>query len=92
MVLFDVATQKWTDVTDFPVGYHKWSGDGKYVLFNAGHRIYRMQIADRKVEPVATLGEPRRTLGWYGYAPDDSPLALHDVGTQEIYALHVEFP
>jgi len=92
MVLFDFATQKWIDVTDFPVGYHKWSKDGKYVLFNNGPRIYRMRVTDLKVEQFATLGELRPALPWYGYAPDDAPLAFHDVGTQEIYALDVDFP
>jgi Tol biopolymer transport system component/DNA-binding winged helix-turn-helix (wHTH) protein len=92
MVLFDFASQKWTDVTNSPVAYHKWSKDGKYVLFNNGPRIYRMRVTDLKVEPVATLGELRPALPWYGYAPDDAPLAFHDVGTQEIYALDVDFP
>jgi len=29
---------------------------------------------------------------WLGLAPDDSPLLLRDVGTQEIYALDVDLP
>jgi hypothetical protein len=29
---------------------------------------------------------------WTGLAPDDSPLALRDIGTQEIYALDWEAP
>jgi hypothetical protein len=92
LVLFDFATRKWTDVTDFPVGYHKWSRDGKSVLFNSGPRIYRMRISDLKVKQIATLSELRTAHPWAGYAPDDVPLALHDAGTQEIYALDVEFP
>ena len=91
MVLFDFATQKWTDVTDFPVEYHKWSRDGKSVLFNSGPRLYRARIIDLKLEQVAALAD-LRPGGWYGYAPDDSPLTIRDAGTQEIYALDVEFP
>ena len=91
MMLFDFASQKWTDVTDFPVDYHKWSRDGKHVLFNSGPRIYRMRIADRKVESVAQ-GELRPGGFWYGYAPEGDPLAFQNKGTQEIYALDVDFP
>src|ERR1017187_9245738 len=29
---------------------------------------------------------------WYGLAPDDSPMVLRDIGTQEIYRLDVEWP
>ena len=29
---------------------------------------------------------------WMGLAPDDSPLLHRDAGTQEIYALDVQFP
>jgi hypothetical protein len=29
---------------------------------------------------------------WCGLTPDDSPLVLRDVGTQEIYALDLQLP
>jgi hypothetical protein len=29
---------------------------------------------------------------WTGLTPDDSPLVVRDVGSQEIYALDVQFP
>jgi len=30
--------------------------------------------------------------GWYGLTPDGSPLIAREAGTQEIYALDVDFP
>jgi hypothetical protein len=48
------------------------------------------RIRDRKLELVADLKNFRQTgfwSVWLGMAPDDSPLLLHDTGTQEIYAL-----
>ena len=62
MVLFDFATQQWTGVTDFPVGYHKWSRDGKYVLFNNCPHICRARMTDLKVEQLVTL---RRAPNWF---------------------------
>ena len=51
-----------------------------------------MRIADREVEWVASLKELRLVQtyfgSWFGLAPDDAPLALRDVGIQDIYALN----
>jgi hypothetical protein len=46
---------------------------------------------------MASLKEVKRpTLGgptsWTGLAPDDSPLALRDISTFEIYALDWQLP
>ena len=62
-----------------------------------GPAIYRVRVTDRMVERVLSLKGYRRAFGplgpWMGLAaPDDSPLLLHDVGVEEIYALHVELP
>ena len=59
--------------------------------------FYRVQIKDRKVERVASLKDVKRpTSGsrnaWTGLAPDDSPLALRDISTYEIYALDWQLP
>jgi len=29
---------------------------------------------------------------WFGLAPDDSPLVARDIGSQEIYALEMQWP
>jgi hypothetical protein len=55
-----------------------------------------VRIADRKIEEIASLKDVRQTgfrsAVWMGLAPDDSPLLLRDVGTQEIYALDLQSP
>ncbi len=56
---------------------------------------YGLRLRDRKVEQVATLKDPRvpSSFGnWLGLAPDNSPLALRDIGSQDIYALDFEAP
>jgi eukaryotic-like serine/threonine-protein kinase len=98
--IFDLKTRKWQDLTSVgPVGYPNWSRDGKYVYYDAGSGdqagFYRVRISDHKVERIINLKDTRRTgfLGsWAGLAPDDSPLLLRDISTQEIYALDVYFP
>ena len=58
--------------------------------------IDRVRISDRKLEKVVSLKGIRLTIGevgtWCGLAPDNSPLILRDVGSQEIYALDLRLP
>ena len=69
--------------------------------------IFRVRLSDHKLELVLGLENVRQATSsswgpgllrdvawgaWKGLAPDDSPLLLRDAGTQEIYALDVDFP
>jgi hypothetical protein len=63
-----------------------------YVYFESPPGINRVRIADRKVEQVVSLKEFRPAWGWIGLTREDAPPALCDVGSQETYALDVEFP
>jgi eukaryotic-like serine/threonine-protein kinase len=101
LVLFDLKAQKWTELTQTDATFPAWSHDGKYVYFSSTAEgepgFYRVQIKDRKVELVAGLSTVKRpTSGsfgaWTGLAPDDSPLALRDISTYEIYALDWHLP
>jgi hypothetical protein len=74
-----------------------WSANGQYVYYLRRGRepsVFRVRIADRKIEEIASLKDVRQTgfrsAVWVGLAPDDSPLLLRDVGTQEIYALDLQ--
>jgi hypothetical protein len=47
------------------------------------------RVRDAKIERVADLSSIRQiTMPWIGLDPDDIPLAIREVGTEEIYALH----
>ncbi len=97
LVLFDFATQKWVDLLKLSVGYPSWSRNSKYIYFDAtgsDPAFYRVRISDHKLEWLVSLKNLRRTglYQWSGLAPDDSPLVLRDVGTEEIYALDWEAP
>jgi hypothetical protein len=96
-LVFDFATQKWSELTKLVLGYHSWSRDSRFVYFNsAGNEpaFYRLRIADRKLEKLVSLKGIRLAsqFGWMALTLDDSPLVLRDVGTQEIYALDWQAP
>ena len=101
LMLFDLTSQEWVELARVNVGYPSWSRDGKYIYFtdqvgSADPGIKRLRIADRKVERLASLKELRLVQtyfgSWFGLAPDDSRLALRDVGIQDIYALGWQAP
>jgi Tol biopolymer transport system component len=98
LMLFDFASQKWEEIAKISPGFPNWSKNGEYVYFLRQEdqpSVMRIHIRDRKIERVADLKNFRQTgywSVWLGMAPDDSPLLLHDIGTQEIYALDWEAP
>jgi len=105
LMLFDFKTQKWEKLSDGGAGFPNWSKDGKCVFFDVGTPgtvnnravFYRVDVATRKTQEVARLGNAHLALGvpgwpWSGVTPDGSPLIARQAGTQEIYALDVHFP
>ena len=101
LFIFDVNSKKWSELVALPAGYYIWSRDGQFVYFDVfstnDPAIYRVRVTDQKIERVVSLKGYRRARGmllgaWMGLAPDDSPLLLHDVGVQEIYALDWQAP
>jgi len=102
IMLFNTATRKWTELARTAVNSPAWSRDSQYIFFDSyptrDKAVFRVRIRDHKLERVGDLAAFRRaesggwTLPWMGLAPDDSPLVVRDIGTQEIYALDWEAP
>jgi Tol biopolymer transport system component len=102
LMLFDMTTHKTVElVRGYSVSWPEWSRNSQYIYFylerlNSPGGMFRVSIADRKVEEIESLKDVRRTGGifgaWEGLSPDDSPLLLRDTATQEIYALDAELP
>ena len=93
LLLFDVGLGKWTELYKGAIEYPVWSRDGRHVYFDAGTEVKRVRIDDGHVDVVARVtGFVRGAWNWLGLAPDDSPLLVRDVGTQEIYALDWDAP
>jgi Tol biopolymer transport system component len=96
MMLFDRALEKWSVLATTRVGWPHWSRDGKYIYFSDPEAVFRLRIDNREIEQLTTLKDLQRAFGyygpWIGWAPDDSPLVLRDMGIQDIYALEWQTP
>jgi len=98
--IFHVGSRKWSEMGKIAAAYPNWSRDSRYIYFRSRERppwLCRFRIADTSLERLGSLKDIPRTgiilsWNWVGLAPDDSPLVLRDIGTQEIYALDVELP
>jgi eukaryotic-like serine/threonine-protein kinase len=98
--LFDLASQKWLELAKLIVSWPSWSRDGKYIYFGnyVGNdsAIFRVRVSDHKIELVVALKDLRPAFGifgnWSGLAPDDSPLVLRDIGTEEVYTFDWRAP
>ncbi len=99
LMLFDFKSQNWAELVKSDIGWLKWSGNSQYVYFKclgSQTAIVRVRVEDHKVEEVVSLKDIKNTgfTGglWIGVTPDNSPLFLRDIGTQEIYALDWHAP
>jgi hypothetical protein len=99
-MLFDRTAQQWQELVSLPMGYPTWSHDGQYFYFDTtlteDANFFRVRISDRKLERLASLKGMRRYWGdlgsWTGLTPDDAPLLIRDVSSQEIYAIDWDAP
>ena len=97
---FDFATSTWTELWQGAVDYYDLSKDERYLYFDSTWQddpaVFRLRIRDRKLERVVSLKGFRRTRGangtWFDIAPDDSPLLLRNLSTEQIYELDVRLP
>ena len=95
LFLFDVHRQTWHELArGESFGYANWSSDSKFVyVLKRGNEpaIERIRVSDGKTEIVASLAGVRQTgfrnAVWTGLTPDNDPLILRDVGTEELYSL-----
>jgi hypothetical protein len=98
LVSFEVATQKWTTLSQIGGTILGWSRDNNYIYFDHNNMIYRVGVRRGKLEQVANLKGIQRGTGilgfrsWAALAPDDSVLLMREASSEEIYALDWEAP
>ena len=99
--LFDFKSQKWSDLATGPSEWRTWPHDGQYIYFGSvqsGEQVLkRVRIRDHKVDVVTGLKDLNRngfqtSSSWLGISSDDSPLALRDVSSYDIYSLDWALP
>ncbi len=104
LLVFDLRTQQWSTLISFtaPAYVVNWthSPDYKSVYYVTGGTdpmLFRIRLADRKIETITSLKGLHRATGpgggtALGVAPDGSPVFTRDIGSQEIYALTIKWP
>ncbi len=100
LMMYDLAGEKWSELWRGVFDYYDFSWDGSYLYFDTVWQydpaVYRLRIRDRKLEKVVSLQNFRRTRGpngyWFDLAPDDSPLLLRNLSTEQLYELDLELP
>jgi serine/threonine protein kinase/Tol biopolymer transport system component len=96
LLLFDFKTQKWNELATGSLSWLNWSHDSLYVYvldYRGKDAVVRIRISDHATEQVLDLKNfvtVGRYGGWLALAPDDSPLLLHDTGTQDVFSVDWE--
>jgi len=100
LILYDRETAGSTELFHSPEGdlgdNPIWSNDGAYIYMDVPYAhdpaVYRIRIADRRVERVASLAGIQRVVEgiglWMGMTPDNSLLVLRQVEGSEIRSWH----
>jgi len=100
LVRYNFKTQKWSDILTSPDKFVNWltSPDGKYFYYSTGGSdpaVFRLRLADDAVEEIVKLKNVRSVNDLAGptlnVTPDNSVLVLRDIGTEEVYALSVNW-
>ncbi len=101
LMLYDLKSQRKTQLTDSAAAYPEWAHDGQYIYFTQGdeHEAWcRINMYRREVERLASLadagalpakpsrGVPTWINSWAGLTPDDSLLIASEAGSTEIYS------
>jgi dipeptidyl aminopeptidase/acylaminoacyl peptidase len=93
--VYNLDAKQWTALPH-DVDWPNWSKDSRSIYFLRKYTepgVFRVFIQTGKIEKVADL-KGYKITGWYGYwlglDPTDAPLFLHDVGTEDLYALTLD--
>jgi Tol biopolymer transport system component/DNA-binding winged helix-turn-helix (wHTH) protein len=95
--VFNLETHQWSTVlTHEGIGFPSWSRDSRYLYILYADQqpgVYRVSSKGGAPEQVVDLKGFHHTglVGfWMGLDPNDVPLLLRDVGTDDLYALTLE--
>jgi Tol biopolymer transport system component len=98
LMIFDLATNRWSELADKSADNPVWSSDGKWIYFHAfmeeGQPIYRVQISDHRLERIVDFRnlQPAEALEYVGLTKNNEPIILTNVWTANIYAVDWDTP
>jgi len=71
-------------------GVDSWTPDSQAILFtssrNGRAEVFRKGL-NENIDEALVRGPESYWATWMGLAPDDSPLSLRDIGSQDVYSL-----
>ena len=92
-LLYSFATRQWSVLRQGSLGWVRWSKDSRYVYATSsenGSAAIRIEIATRREEVIRNITEFGLTgninPGVY-WTPDDEPVVLKDLSTDQIYRI-----
>ena len=99
LMLFDLVTKKWKVLARSPqIGWQQWSRDSRYVYAGTKDAIVQIETRTGDMKQVLQLNGVRWAAnfggnmgGWFGLTPDDQILLLRDIGSEDIYAVDLEY-
>ena len=102
ILLYSFASNQWserpTPAGSTEMGWPTWSHDSRYVYaMSNAHKIYRYRVPNGREEEVADASQqpllsPVFGWGWwFQLTPDDGVVVLVDRGTDELYALDLDY-
>jgi serine/threonine protein kinase/Tol biopolymer transport system component len=97
MKLFDLKTEKWSVLYKGDTAFPTWSRDSRFIYFLryiGDPAILRISASGGNAERIADMKDVPTTgyYGlWMGLDPTDAPLLLRNVGTEDVYALTLEW-
>jgi Tol biopolymer transport system component/DNA-binding winged helix-turn-helix (wHTH) protein len=96
LAVYEFKTSQWSRLAPGVAGFPTWSHDGQYIYFlrpPPDQGVFRVRPTGGNIDRVADLRQVRVT-GIFDFTlsldPDDAPILLRDVGTDEIFALTIE--
>jgi Tol biopolymer transport system component/DNA-binding winged helix-turn-helix (wHTH) protein len=92
LMLFDIASKRWTELASGSFNNPVWSKDGKYIYYQSydqGSPIWRMQVPGGRVEEIADFRDlqPGATVGYWGITSEDGPIVSFHFLTADIYSV-----
>jgi Tol biopolymer transport system component len=96
--IYDLSTQQWSaHQVNREINYPCWSKDSQSLYFLTDNKddqgIYRIGLHGTGADRIADLKDWHNAghYGfWFGLDPNDAPLLLRDVGSEDIYALNLD--
>jgi eukaryotic-like serine/threonine-protein kinase len=99
LLLYDFQSGKWSEWITEPdaVGFPAWSSDSHSLDYWSANKIKRIKLGNSRPEDLFTFNTSRVYFTpefgpWNDSAPDGSRIFLHDISTQDIYALDISSP